>query len=223
MITIKMELPPELDNISAIGKASAYRGINRALSGIRTDISSLIRQKFNVSKAEVDKRIKVKGPTSYDSLGGSVTITAKDDQRSNLPLVLFGASSRLTVNGVNVKLSQRKGVMIGTRMKNAGKSGVSFRVLKSGGKGFRPDAQIIKGGGSSWQVVRFIKGVKGNKRIKEMKVLSIADMVGGTRGIMEQVKSAAHDRLVKNYNDAAAYYAANPGKISRRAVKSAGE
>lgn len=217
MLTVKVEIPPEIEALSAIGKASAYRGITRALNGIRTDISSIVRSKYNVSKAEVDKRIKVKGPSDYQNLSGEVSVVAKDEQRSNLPLILFGASSRMTVGQVNVRMLQKKGIMSSERMKRSGQQGVAFRVLKSGGKGFRTDAQIIKGGGSSWQAVRFIRGAKGKKRIKELRVLSIADMVGGKHGVLDQVKTSAQERLLKNYQDALAYYAANPGKISKRA------
>jgi len=215
MLTVTVQLPDLLKgDLSQTSKAAAYRAIYRTVDGIKTDISKEVRNTFNVSKKDIDVRLDCRYPDDFDHLEGMVTLSEKADGKSNLPLILFGASSRQTVGGQNMKLQfKSKSGMNQKVMKNAGKSGVSFKVLRSGGKGYRGDAQIMKGGGSSYQVVRFLKGVKGRKRIKELRVISIPQMVMGKHGLLDRIKTAADVRMKTNYESALKYFLENPAKV----------
>ncbi len=212
MLTVKVDIGTEFYEHSRNGKKAAYLAINRSVDGMVTNISRELRAIYNVPKQEIDKRLrKIKAP-SADSLSGQVTVLNKDEVRSALPLVLYGAKGRMLGTGSNIKTSfTKKGAQKQTELKKD-VMGVSFTVLQAGGKGYSSNAVIMAGGGGSVQVVRFIKGAPKDKRIKELRTLSITSMLRKRADILVRVEQQARDTFTKYYKDTLAYLETRAGK-----------
>lgn len=183
-----------------IVKASMFRAINRTVDGVSTDVSKEVRQTYNIRRDDINRRIKKSKPRNYDSLAGSVTIEDKLDGKSAIPLIIFKAVGRQNLaSGGSVKTMKGKNGFISQRLKRAGNAGVSYKVLQAGGKGFSANAFIIPGGGGSLQVVTRVKGAKGNKGLKEKRVVSPMQMVKGFRhGVLDKIMKQADNRFMKN-------------------------
>ena len=186
-------------------KAATYRALNRASDGMRTDISKEVRQTFNINKADVDPRIKVKHCRDYDNLLAEVTLAA--GPRSALPLIGFKAVSRMNLEGGgSVKMMKGKQGFYSQRMKSrVGQQGVTYKIMRSGGKGFSGKAFIIPGGGGSLQVV--VRVGKGKKGIKEKRVISVAAMISSKKqDVLQRIEEAARQRMAVNFKREFEYY-----------------
>jgi hypothetical protein len=190
-----------------IVKAAAYRTINRSVDGLVTDISKVVRTTFNIKKQDIDPRIKKEKCPDYNTLRGSVTVS--DEPKSKIPLIMFGAVERRNLASGSVKTRKGKDGFYSQKLKRKGQAGVSYKVLKQGGKGFSGNAFIIPGGRGSLQVVRRLKGQKGRFALEEKRVISVAAMAGSTKqGVMVRIRQAAEKRMAVNFERELKYYQA---------------
>lgn len=197
----------ESTDSSQVVKATTFRSLNRTADGMRTDISKEVRQTFNINKADVDPRIKVMRCRSYDDLETIVTLAG--GEKSALPLIGFGAVDRRNLaGGGSMKLMKSKQGFYSQRLKRqVGQQGVAYKVMRPGGKGFDGKAFIIPGGGGSLQVVVRRPGQKGNKGLKEKRVISVAAMVGSSKqDVLQRIEAAAQERMAKNFERELVYY-----------------
>lgn len=194
-----------LDSNQAV-RAAAYRTINRSVDGLGTDISTEVRNVFNVKKQDVDRRIQKTKCDDYYNLVGSVTLKA--DEKSQMPLIMFGAVDRRNLAQGSVKTMKGKNGFYSQRLKRqVGQQGVTYKVVKSGGKGFSGNAFIIPGGNGSLQVVRRSPGAKGRFNLKEKRVISVAGMVSSSKqGILQRIEDAAKARMSTNFEREWRYY-----------------
>lgn len=191
-----------------IVKAAAYRSINRSVDGVVTDVSSIVRTKFNVKKSDIDPRIKKKHCPDYNTLRGEVIVA--DEPRSKIPLIMFGAVERRNLaGGGSVKVKKGRDGFYSQKLKRRGSAGVSYKVLKQGGKGLSDNAFIIPGGRGSLQVVRRIKGQKGRFAFQEKRVISVASMAASLKhNVAGQIRTAAEKRMAVNFERELKYYQA---------------
>lgn len=192
-----------------IVRAAAYRSVSRTVDGGVTDVSSEVRATYNVKKADLDKRIRKIKPESYYDLVGMLEISGGVLEHTNaLPLIMFGASQRRNVGSGSAKLMRGKNGFYSKLMRNrTSNQGVSYKVLKSGGRGFSSNAFVIPGGRGSLQVVRRIQGKSGRNDIQEMRVISLASMVASRgQGVIKRIEQGLENRLVTNFAHDLAYY-----------------
>jgi len=210
-----MKLSIELQGFDALLKKmddqhqllrAAARAINRTVDGVATDISKEIRSTYNVRKDDVDRRIQKGKCGDYYDLVGSVTVV--DEEKSRLPLILFNAMERRNLAKGSIKTKRGKSGFYSQKLsRKTSQEGVSYKVLKSGGKGLSRNAFIIPGGKGSLQVVRRLPGQKGRFALKEKRVVSIAAMAGNmSHGVIVRIKQAAEKRLSVNFERELKYY-----------------
>lgn len=187
-------------------RAAAYHAINRAVDGMVTDISAETRSTYNIKKADLDKRVKKFYARDYYNLNGRVEISGETGDRSfAMPLIMFNAVGRVNLSKGSAKIVRGKSGYYSRLLARKGREGVSFKVLKSGGKGFTKKGFIIPGGKGSLQVVRRVG--KGRDAIQEMRVISMASMVASVRhDVVSRIKRRSEDRFGKNFQSNLKYY-----------------
>lgn len=187
-------------------RAAAYHAINRSVDGMVTDVSTEVRAAYNLKKSDVDKRFKKFKPVDYYNLVGGVQISGgPSDYRSSIPLVMFGAVGRRNLSIGSAKTMKGRDGYYSKLLKRKGQAGVTYKVLKAGGKGYSHNAFIIPGARGSMQVVR--RTGSGKMSIVEMRTLTVASMVASRgHGVADKVMAKAQARFVKNFKGTLMYY-----------------
>ena len=203
------QLYSSLDSQQAV-RAAAYRAINRTVDGVVTDISTEVRKVYTINKVDVDKRLYKAPCDDYYNLQGAVYLKESifKSYESRAPLIMFGAVDRRNLAQGSIKTMKGKAGFYSKRLKRkVGQEGVSYKVLKSGGKGFSSNAFIIPGGKGSLQVVRRKPGQKGRFALEEKRVISVAGMIM-SRGeaIMSRIEDQARQRMAVNFDREWRYY-----------------
>lgn len=178
---------------SQVVKAASYRAINRTVDGVATDTSAEIRNVYNVKRQDIDPRIRKIYARDYERLSGAVLIKA--DAKSAIPLIMFNAVARQNMaGGGSLKTTRTKQTMMKSRTKTPG---VSFKIMKSAGKGFSAKAFILPGGGGSKQVV--YRTGPGKQGLHEKRVISPVGMVKSSRqGVLQRILDKGRERFFKN-------------------------
>lgn len=203
MITIKVEGIDDLYAMfdDSVIRGATYRAVNRTVDGFVTDISKEVRQTYNIKKSDIDKRLRKIKATDYNNPVGYIDIIDKAEGRSALPLIMFNAVGRTNLSGGGaVKTMKGRNGYYSKKLNRAGKSGVTYKVLKAGGVGQSKNAFIMPGGNGSLQVVYRKHGMKGrNTGLVEKRVMSPVEMVQSMKhNVMDRILKQGNDRLRKN-------------------------
>lgn len=120
------ELLKKLDP-KKIGKG-IQAALNRTAKSGKTEISSQLREKWNLRKTDIDRKIEFK-PARGSALSAIISVTGKP-----ISLMYFGPSS--VSGGIKTYASRNKGVMPGLAQKRSGgrNSGVKVKIFNTKGQ-----------------------------------------------------------------------------------------
>lgn len=165
-------------------KKAAASALKKVAQQARTEASSAIRERFNIKKGDVDKKIEVKeGRQDRNNLTATLYITGK-----GISLTYFGAKERR-----GPKVISRKGIKVLKRQPK-GAQGVQVKIMKDGKITTLPHAFIATM--KSGHVGVFIRKGKGRTPIIEKRLVSIPTLFK-QKTVMERVEQRINEQWPK--------------------------
>lgn len=161
---------------------AAASALKKVAQQARTEASSTIRERFNIKKADVDKKIEVK-QVNRNSLTATLLITGR-----GISLTYFGAKERR-----GPKVISRKGIKILKRQPK-GTQGVQVTIMKDGKVTTLPHAFIATM--KSGHIGVFIRKGKGRTPIIEKALVSIPTLFQ-QKTVMERVERRINEQWPK--------------------------
>jgi hypothetical protein len=159
---------------------AVQRALNRAARGVKTDISSITREKFNIKKADLDRNIEIRFAAAGDT---QAVLTVTGD-----PLLMTYFNPQQFGRGRRVRV--RKGEMV-TAGYTGKQSGVKVSIIRKGRPTVLKRSFIARGKGGTLMVFTRRSGTQTgrrgqpilNRKLIGRKVIAIPSMT--------QQKSAA--------------------------------
>lgn len=170
---------------------AARATLNRVAKSGKTEASKLIRAAWNIKKADLDRKIAVKGAIT-GNLQASLTITSEP-----INLLYFGAVQNTGAQKISLRRKYKgrispEDVLKRTKTAGTGGSGVTAQIRR-GRRVVLPNAFIFRGTGGTPLVFIRSKKVKstmpGKKGLKAIKII--------TKPSMFQQRNALHPTIAK--------------------------
>jgi hypothetical protein len=148
------------------------RAITRAANSGKTIISSQIRDKFRIAKADIDRKINV-SLKNINNLEGDIEVKGEP-----LSLMYFKPES---ITGSGIRTHVTKGVVAKTWTKKKATGGVKVKILKKGRFAILPKSFIARGSGGTQLVFRRMRGVissrTGREKLAARKLVTYPSIV----------------------------------------------
>lgn len=188
MPTVKVEIKGLKEAMAMFDPKKVERAAASALKKVaqqaRTEASSSIRERFNLKKGDVDKKIEVKqGRQDRSALTATLYITGR-----GISLTYFGAKERR-----GPKVISRKGIKVLKRQPK-GAQGVQVKIMKDGKVTSLPNAFIATM--KSGHVGVYIRPGKGRTPIIEKGLVSIPTLFQ-QKTVMERVEQRINEQWPK--------------------------
>lgn len=186
-------------------RRAAKVSLNRAVKSGRTEASSVIRERWNIKKSDLDRKITFKGAL-MSNLTAMLTVEGEP-----INLLYFGA--RQITGGRSISLKRKGSISVDAQFKTGragrGYSGVTVRI-KRGRKTVLPKAFMGRGkGGTPLVFIRSSKvksTVKGKEGLKAVKVITKASIFKQAKTLDKVVKKIERqwqkewDNQIKQFN-----------------------